>query len=128
MRWFLLLLYGLLALTFLAGCQTGTVAQRNNSLTHGNVTLTLRKGVTTQAEVLETFGAPNIATINSEGDEVWTYQRHASVAESNSGYATVIVFGASTAGFSRSSRTITLIIKFDQDHVVREFRSMTSEF
>jgi hypothetical protein len=103
-----------------------------NPLTHGQVQLTLKKGVTTQNEVLETFGAPNIMTIDASGNEVWTYQRHATVEKSKSSgaYGTIVLFGASgsAAGFEQSSRTMTLIIKFDKSKKVIDFRSMSSSF
>jgi hypothetical protein len=38
--------------------------------THGNVQLNLKKNETTQAEVLEKFGPPNIATIDASGNEI----------------------------------------------------------
>jgi len=103
-----------------------------NPLTHGQVQLTLRKGITTQAEVLETFGAPNITTIDASGNEVWEYQRNATVGKSTSSgsYGTIIIAGASktTTGFEQSSRTMTLIIKFDKTKKVVDFRSMASSF
>lgn len=100
--------------------------------THGNVQLNLKKGVTTQNEVLETFGPPNVATTDGSGMEVWTYQKQATVAksESENSYGTVILFGGSAAssGFSRSSKTMTLIIKFNGDKTVSDFRSMATSF
>lgn len=70
----------LILITFVSGCATThsqkiTNDKQNNPFTHGNVQLTLKKGVTTQADILENFGSPNIATIDSEGLEVWTYQK-----------------------------------------------------
>jgi len=50
-----------------------------NNLTHGAVQLKLQKGSTTQNDVIEAFGAPNITTIDGDGKEVWTYRRHATV-------------------------------------------------
>ncbi|MGU9958244.1 MAG: hypothetical protein ACNYPI_11755 [Arenicellales bacterium WSBS_2016_MAG_OTU3] len=41
-------------------------------------------GKTNKAEVLETFGAPNITTRDGAGREVWTYQRAAQVSQSSS--------------------------------------------
>ena len=35
-----------------------------NTLTHGMVQMTLRVGVTTQQEVIENFGGPNVTTID----------------------------------------------------------------
>lgn len=123
-----------LVLLTLAGCASDPqpVTTRNSELTHGNVQMKIEKGVTTQTEILETFGAPNITTIDGSGNEVWTYQRSATVAQasSNSDYWTVILGGASSsaAGFEQSSRMITLIIKFGEDHVVSDFRSRSSNF
>jgi outer membrane protein assembly factor BamE (lipoprotein component of BamABCDE complex) len=113
-------------------CQTTEIASpSHNPYTHGNVQLTLRKG-TTQAEVLEKFGSPNIATIDGDGHEVWTYQKHATLAKSKTSdsYGTIILFGGSSrsSGFESSSRTMTLIIKFDENKTIKDFKSMSSSF
>ncbi len=108
------------------------VTTRNSELTHGNVQMKLKVGETSQTEVLETFGAPNITSIDGSGQEVWTYQRHASVSQSasNDNYWTIILAGGSqdTSGFEQSQRTQTLIIKFDSRKLVSDFRSRSSEF
>jgi outer membrane protein assembly factor BamE (lipoprotein component of BamABCDE complex) len=124
-----------LVASVLTGCvqpPPAPVTTRNNELTHGNVQLNIRKGETTQTQVLEVFGAPNIASIDASGQEVWTYQRHATVAQgsSSSNYWTVILAGGSSsaAGFEQSQRTMTLMIKFDEKKVVSDFRSRSSEF
>ena len=82
-----------LALT-LAGCATtpAPVDQRNSMLTQGNVQLNLRVGSTTKADVLEKFGAPNITTRDGSGQEVWSYQRMATVSKSSSSseYLTIL--------------------------------------
>lgn len=117
-----------------SACSTtapGPVDQRNSALTHGNVQMNLQAGRTTQAEVLEKFGAPNITTIDGAGNEVWSYQRHATVSQqSGSNNWTVIFFGSGqyADGFQQSNRTITLIIKFDKNRVVSDFRSRSSDF
>lgn len=118
----------------LGGCATTSqpVTQRNSQLTQGNVQMNLVVGKTTKAEVLESFGAPNITTRDGSGREVWTYQRaaQASQSSSQSGYWTIIFGGQSsnTSGFESSSQMITLIIKFDKNDVVTDFRSRTSNF
>ncbi|KAA3629591.1 MAG: hypothetical protein DWQ09_04960 [Proteobacteria bacterium] len=129
------ILFALSVLTIGNGCvvpQAVPTTEANSPLTHGNVQLTLKKGVTTQQEVLEKFGAPNIVTHDSAGQEVWTYQRHATVAQSNSSstYATIILFGGSSrsSGFEQSQKTMTLIIKFDANKMVSDFKSMYSSF
>lgn len=127
--------FGLSLLLALAGCQTQQASiepNTKNPLTHGNVQMTLKRGVTTQAEVLQAFGAPNITTIDASGQEVWTYQKNASVANSSSSGAGIwlILVGASQSqsGFEQSSRTMTLIIKFDAEKRVSDFNSFSSSF
>jgi len=119
----------------LLGCAqppTKPVTTRNSELTHGNVQMTLKVGETTQTQVLETFGAPNITSIDGSGREVWTYQRQATVAQStsSSNYWTIVLAGGSSgaSGFEQTQRTMTLIIKFDEKKVVSDFRSRSSEF
>lgn len=124
----------LLLSLFMTACVTAPppVSDRNSVLTQGSVQMNLEVGKTTKANVLETFGSPNITTRDGAGREVWTYQRQAQVAQSSSksGYWTVILAGqsSSAAGFESSSRMITLIIKFDDQDVVTDFRSRTSNF
>lgn len=121
----------------LAGCVQAPSIQpdSSNMLTSGQVTLTLRKNQTTQTEVVEKFGAPNLVTSNADGDEVWTYQKHATVASSSStsGFATVILagIGTSKSGLEQSSRTMTLIIKFKEVNGIKtvvDFSSRASSF
>ncbi len=121
---------------FLSGCATthqpSTEPIGKSNLTAGQVSLTLKKNVTTQAEVVEVFGAPNLVTQNASGEEVWTYQRHATVAtaSSSSAYATVILLGAQTSssGFEQSSRTMTLIIKFREIGGIKRVVDFSSRY
>ena len=125
-----------LAATLCMGCiQNPPTPQRtgkNSDLTHGNVQLNLHVGETTQTQVLEAFGAPNITSIDGSNQEVWTYQRQATVAESSSvsNYWTIVLSGGSAkaSGFEQTQRTMTLIIKFGSNKVVSDFRSRSSEF
>lgn len=122
------------AAMFLLGCAASNkpVDARNSSLTHGNVQMNIRVGETTQTQVLEVFGAPNITTIDGSGQEVWSYQRAATATQSssNSGAWTILLAGGSseTAGFSSTSRMITLIIKFNKEKIVSDFNSRSSNF
>ena len=123
-----------LTVGLLAGCVTPPepVTKQNSPLTQGNVQLNMVVGKTTKAEVLEVFGAPNITTRDGAGREVWTYQRAAQVSQSSEqkGYFiwTLVLVGqsSSASGFESSSRMTTLIIKFDAEDVVTDFRSRTS--
>ena len=118
----------------LTACQSpqGSSEGKNSPYTHGNVQLTLKKGDTTQAEVLDKFGPPNIATIDGSGQEVWTYEKHATVSAvaQPGGYFTLLLLGAGaqSAYAKQSSRTMTLVIKFDADKKVSDFNSLTTSF
>lgn len=115
----------------LLGCQSGGMDRtlnKNNGITHGAVQLHLKRGVTTQSDVLEIFGAPNIATTNAEGHEIWTYQRHGINETSSGAYGTLFVVGGTSSGFERNSRSLTLLIKFDSTNTVIDFQSRYSSF
>lgn len=115
-----------------------------NTLTHGMAQMTLRVGTSTQAEVLETFGGPNITTLDGDGREVWVYDRFATVSASkDSGFSIGMLVGAGGGsvgggaglGFSNSksknstsTRSMTLIIKFGPDKRVVDFKSRSSSF
>ena len=132
----------IVAVSSMAACtphSTKPVTTRNSELTHGNVQMNLKAGETTQAQVLDVFGAPNITTIDGSGQEVWTYQRAATVEQSASsrGFWTILLTGGSAAtagqsqeasGFEQTQRTMTLIIKFSDMRVVTDFRSRASHF
>ena len=108
------------------------VDNRNSALTQGNVQMNVKVGETTKAQILEVFGAPNITTRDGSSQEVWSYQRHATVSQSSSkeSFWTVLLAGggSSASGFSQTMRTMTLIIKFTPNDVVSDFRSRTSDF
>lgn len=106
-----------------------------SNLTSGQVSMTLKKNVTTQAEIVELFGAPNIVTQNADGEDIWTYQRNATVASTtaNSSSTEIIFFGrfSQSSGFEQSSHTMTLIIKFKDINGIKtvvDFSSRNSSF
>lgn len=117
---------------FLASCASTRKENNDTTLTQANVVLNLKDGVTTQADVLNAFGAPNIITTNGSGDEVWSYQRNSMTATSDSSgyYATIILAGVqgNGGGFSQSTKTATLIIEFGADKVVKNFKFMSESF
>ena len=108
------------------------LAQANDSLTHGSVQLNVKVGETTQTQVLEAFGSPNITTIDGTGQEVWVFERHSTVSTSSSqgSYGTLGLVGTSKAKKNSevSTRQTTLIIKFNEKKVVSDFKSRSSSF
>lgn len=114
-----------------------------NMLTQGMVQMTIRVGTTTQAEIIEAFGAPNITTIDASGNQMWVFDRHATVTTDSSGGFSVgllagggsdvgvgggLGFGKRKSKSTTSSRTMTLVIKFDSQGVVSDFKSRSSSF
>lgn len=127
---FIALIFSSLILT---NCTSNSsMSDKNSQITHGNVQMYIKTGVTTKSDIIEKFGSPNITTKDSSGKEVWTFQRSAQVAKSssNSSYLNLILLGQSgdNTGFESSSRMVTLIIKFDNNDIVVDFSSRTSNF
>lgn len=114
------------------GAQETRIERRNSEMTQGNVQLNLKVGETRKSDVLEAFGAPNITTRDGSGQEVWSYQRHATVVQSKerTSFWTILLAGGGNraSGLTQSMRTMTLIIKFGSDDIVTDFRSRTSDF
>ena len=92
------------------------------------------------AEVAAILGAPNIVSTDAERREVWIWDKISTdVAYSrSSGVIAGLVVGADgggaaagnrSAGASSSSqRTLTIIVKFDHEGLVRDFSYRTSSF
>lgn len=136
-------------LVLFTGLSVPAMAERRapedaNTLTHGMAQMTLKVGETTQLDVVTAFGAPNITTLDGQGQEVWIYDRHATVTASNGSSFSIGMllgagggdvgggggfgFGSSKNKSSQSTRTMTLIIKFGSDKKVSDFKSRTSSF
>ena len=115
-----------------------------NTLTHGMAQMTLRVGTTSQYEVLETFGGPNVTTLDGEGREVWIYDRFATVTASKDSSFSIgmlvgavgggvagaagLGFGSSKSKSSTSNRSMILILKFGPDKRLVDFKSRSSSF
>ncbi len=100
-------------------------------LTAGTVQREIRVGMAS-AEVVEVLGAPNLVTTDEQRREVWVYDKISTErAYSKSGaYGTLILLGASSrAGASSTTqKTLTVIIKYDDDGRVRDFAYRQSQF
>jgi outer membrane protein assembly factor BamE (lipoprotein component of BamABCDE complex) len=125
--------YSLICVLFLlafAGCNT-KMGYPKTPYTSGNVSLTLKKGETTQQQVLEAFGAPNIVTQDAEDNSVWTYQTNATVTRNaeNSNSWNILLGGGNygDSGFMRSQKTMTIIITF-KGKTVSNFKSLSTSF
>jgi outer membrane protein assembly factor BamE (lipoprotein component of BamABCDE complex) len=132
MKNIIIIMFAFASVLLIQGCSSTPKDEKNSPFTTGNVQLSLKQGVSTQAEVLEKFGPPNIAAVDSTGNDLWTYQKFATVTQSSGqcGYFWLVVVGGNTgtSGLEQTQKTMTLIIKFDQDKKIKEFKSMSTNF
>ena len=83
-----------------------------------NTPLTLKKGITTQAEVLEVLGDPDVVSAGPTGGVVWTYIMDATVLISEDRTSFVITPSQTSKG--------TLILVFDASKKFIEFKTPPS--
>lgn len=131
--------------TLLVGCSAQhhaadvRAAEETNRVTVGQVQREIRVGMSA-AEVAEVLGSPNIVTTDDQRNETWIYDKISSDVTYSRSDGTVVglIFGNSAAGLgvgstsagstSSTQRTLTVIIKFDQNNSVRDFSYHSSQF
>ena len=122
---------------------------QKSRLTPGMVKKTIKTGATTQTEIIATFGSPNIVTRDKAGREVWTYdvqrvsysavasERAGSLGVSGAGIidsSTAVGGAAGVSGQTSgtvgqvSSSTFTLMITFDENETVTDYKMMSTQF
>jgi outer membrane protein assembly factor BamE (lipoprotein component of BamABCDE complex) len=133
----------------LSGCMTASQHRAEvekptgDQLTVGTVQKEIRVGMS-GAEVAAVLGAPNIVSTDEERREVWIYDKistDVAYSSSSGGLSTLILGGGgSVAGgvggsanrgagaASTTQKTLTVIIKFDDEKKVRDFAYHTSSF
>ena len=109
--------------------------QNNTKLTFGTVQQVVKKGAN-QTEIMRSLGAPNIVSKDKDGLETWTYDRISRESESRSrslglfGSIGAFLLGGSGSSSSSSiaSKSLTVIITFDNDKSVLDFSYQSLEF
>jgi outer membrane protein assembly factor BamE (lipoprotein component of BamABCDE complex) len=101
-------------------------------MTVGKVQREIRVGMT-NAQVVEALGSPNMVTTDAQRRETWVYDKIATdtVYSSDSGGVSALFFGgyrSSAGAASTSQRTLTVIIKYDENSRVRDFAYRSSSF
>ena len=119
-----------------------------SALSYGGVTSQVQKDRTTQLELVQMFGGPNISTTDAEGTEVWIYERAVTETERRNhseGYRVAANLGlffspallggggsmdksGSTSSTSTSFRSLTVIVKFNPNKTVKEYSVRASQF
>ena len=108
----------------LRGAQDG-----GDALSIGKVQREIKVGMSS-ADVVAALGSPNMVTTDDKRRESWVYDKVSTEAMvSTSSGMRFLWFPADNKGTaSRSQRTLTIIIKFDEKNLVRDFAYHTSKF
>jgi hypothetical protein len=125
---------------------------QTSALSYGTVTATVQRNKTTQLQILENFGGPNISTTDADGSEVWVYERSVTqtdIATQSKEFQGAVNLGVSfgfphfgatgggSAGTTRTSgqsstsagtRTLTVIVKFNPDKTVKDYSVRATTF
>lgn len=127
------------AIVFVAGCSADWHAQKvqgpnsgaSDRLSVGTVQRSIHNGMSS-ADVITALGSPNIVSTDDQHREVWVYDKIATdVTYSNSSaFGTVLLLGASgnAGASSMNQRTLTIAVKFDENHKVRDFSYHQTSF
>ncbi len=146
-------LAAIVAVLPLTGCMSAhqhyqqTHGAQERQMTVGIVQKEIRKGMSA-AEVAEVLGSPNIVTTDSEGREVWVYDKistDVTYSTDAGGAGVLLLLGAgggdalggglgagtysrSAGAQSKTQRTLTVVIKYDEQKTVRDFAYHSSRF
>jgi outer membrane protein assembly factor BamE (lipoprotein component of BamABCDE complex) len=137
----LLLVSALWLLTACASWHAADVQEgmKGDKLTLGTVQREIKVGMT-GAQVVEVLGSPNVVTTDEQRREVWVYDKIATDVVHSTSSSLVLggAFGSSGGGggligqnagaTSTSQRTLTVIIKFDEQSKVRDFAYRSTRF
>ena len=120
----------------LTACASSQKPATQSRLTMGEVKRNIVKGETNQAEILSLFGSPNLVSKNKSNNEIWAYNKMSFDSEKGSASIMGGLFGtgglgvgaASKAISSSSSKSFDLIITFDRDDVVKDYKVVYSSY
>lgn len=131
-------LFLLTIFTLVSGCATTHGSTADEDLTVGTVQKEVYVGMS-GAAVAQVLGSPNIVTTDENRNETWVYDKISSqsVTSDTTGAVAILRFisdigpiavSGRTRRESSSQRTLTVVIKFDQNNTVRDFAYHTSRF
>ena len=135
MRHYLFLL--VLFVSALSGCsgaqkhRADVANQDADRISVGTVQREIRVGMS-GADVVSALGSPNMVTTDEKRRETWVYDKISTerVSSSSSGGLWLILAGVNSgAGASSTTqRSLTIIIKFDEKGLVRDYSYRQSSF
>lgn len=121
----------IVTIPFLSSCSTTNYGLQEEQMTVAKAQREIKVGMSSSA-VVEALGSPNMVTTDSEQRETWVYDKVSTNVQSSSSRSGVwlLLFAAGNQERQTSSnqRTLTIIVKFDKNGLVRDFAYRTSSF
>ena len=127
-----LILLIMVASVFVIGCtSTGNTIANDEKLTVAKAQKEIKIGMSS-ADVVEVLGSPNMVTTDDQRRETWVYDKVSTMVDSSSSsmgvWWLIGVSERNKASSRTAQRTLTIIIKFDEQGKVRDFAYRTSSF
>jgi outer membrane protein assembly factor BamE (lipoprotein component of BamABCDE complex) len=123
-----------IAVLLLSGCASASYQRQQvqddtgDRLTVGKVQKEIKIGMSSAA-VIQILGSPNVVTTDEERREVWVYDKIATdIVYSDSNAGIKFLTSGRSGAVSRNQRTLTIVIKFNEERRVRDFAYHTSSF
>ena len=131
----LLILFG----SILSGCYPTSLGDQQkdmnaakgegDNLSIGKVQKEIRVGMSS-SDVVSVLGSPNMVTTDDKRRESWVYDKVSTEAMASTSRGTGFLWFPAdrNAAVSRTQKTLTIVIKFDEKGMVRDFAYNTSKF
>jgi len=133
----LFIIISLSTISILTGCMSAAKHEeslhstKEQEMTLGIVQKEIHPGMS-QADVATALGSPNIVTKDSDGKETWIYDKIATTASfsKSKGFGTILILGFSreAGASSTTQKTLTVVIKFNNNKLVDSFTYHSSRF
>ena len=112
-----------------------TAVAQDNDFTLGKVQSQLKEGLSSSQVVL-LLGSPNLVTSTKDGGQAWTYDKISQESESSSVSGAGAgssgnffgIFGGGRSKSSKSTKNLTLVIKFDSDGLVTNYKYQSIKY
>lgn len=116
---------------FVSSCSTTNYGLQEEQMTVAKAQKEIKIGMSS-SDVIEALGSPNMVTTDAQRRETWVYDKVSTNIQSSSSTKGVwlLLFYADGREKQTTSnqRTLTIIVKFDNNGFVRDFAYRTSSF
>lgn len=116
---------------FVSSCSTANYNLHEEQMTVAKAQTEIKIGMSSSA-VVEALGAPNMVTTDTNRRETWVYDKVSTNIQSSSSTKGIWLLLFYADGRERKTtsnqRTLTIIVKFDEKGLVRDFAYRTSAF